>query len=654
MIKKRLTAFLFTFVSLIYLEVLIRLFTFGSFDARFFFTVAFTLPAAGFIFLFTLFKNSSLFKIIYNALIGVATLICLIQTVYFNIFGNLCSAALVSQGGDAVTNFAGQTLAAILDSIFPLILLLLPLAASVTLTATGRLTFEKARPSLSVTAAAAVILAHGLAVASLTVGGTGSFSPLGTYTSLSAPMDGAAQSFGLFSALRRDVENLILRSFGFSDTNDVVITEPADSDTVFSEEEYNVLSIDMDDFIDEYSGISKSIDQISSFIASRTPTEKNEYTGMFEGYNLITICAESFSPYAISEELTPTLYKMSTEGFIFENFYGSFSSLTTNGEYTFHTGMFPDVATTASFYAAKDNALPFTLGNMFSASGVDTYAYHNYLGTYFNRELTHPNLGYDVFRTPDRGLDIDIDWPSSDLDMIKASVDEYIGKNKQFHTYYMTFSGHYKYDLNNPMAIKNYDAVKDLSYPTAVKAYLACNLELEYALEYLVEALEEAGIAHKTVIALANDHFPYGLTMDQYSTLAGERIDNDFEKYRNSFILWSPSMEEPVRVEKLCSTIDILPTLLNLFGFEYDSRFIMGSDALSDGDGIAILANSSFITEDFRFNAEDNVTESLNGEDVPEAEVIRMQNRVRNIMNISKLILTTDYYSYYVDYLSED
>ena len=53
-------------------------------------------------------------------------------------------------------------------------------------------------------------------------------------------------------------------------------------------------------------------DQIRSlhnYFATIVPTNKNEYTGMFEGYNLIMITAEGFSPYAVHEELTPTLYK---------------------------------------------------------------------------------------------------------------------------------------------------------------------------------------------------------------------------------------------------------------------------------------------------------------------------------------------------------
>jgi hypothetical protein len=46
---------------------------------------------------------------------------------------------------------------------------------------------------------------------------------------------------------------------------------------------------------------------INNFLSTMSPTAKNDYTGIAKGYNLITICAESFSPIAISEEMTPTL-----------------------------------------------------------------------------------------------------------------------------------------------------------------------------------------------------------------------------------------------------------------------------------------------------------------------------------------------------------
>ena len=71
--------------------------------------------------------------------------------------------------------------------------------------------------------------------------------------------------------------------------------------------------------------------------------------------------------------------------------------------------------------------------------------------------------------------------------------------------------------------------------------------------------------------------------------LPESRIRDNFDLYRNGLIIWSSSMEAPVKVSKPCSSIDILPTVSNLFGLEYDSRLITGKDILSDSEGLVIL-----------------------------------------------------------------
>ena len=77
--------------------------------------------------------------------------------------------------------------------------------------------------------------------------------------------------------------------------------------------------------------------------------------------------------------------------------------------------------------------------------GYQTWGYHDYIGDFYNRNITHANMGY-TFKAADSGLDIKLDWPSSDLEMMEASVDDYLSSREPFHAYYMTFSGHYQYN----------------------------------------------------------------------------------------------------------------------------------------------------------------------------------------------------------------
>lgn len=145
-----------------------------------------------------------------------------------------------------------------------------------------------------------------------------------------------------------------------------------------------------------------------------------------------------------------------------------------------------------------------------------------------------------------------------------------------------------------------------------MRAYYACQIELDRALQSLVNQLDAAGVLENTVFAMCADHYPYALDDAALAELYGleaEGIRNNFDLYRNGFILWSPSMEEPIRVSKPCSAIDILPTLSNLFGLEYDSRLMMGSDILSDADSPVILnsvgtiGSNHWITAQGSYNA---------------------------------------------------
>lgn len=266
-------------------------------------------------------------------------------------------------------------------------------------------------------------------------------------------------------------------------------------------------------------------------------------------------------------------------------------------------------------------------------------AYHNNIGTFYHREQTHPNMGYD-FRAIGMGLDMQKGAPSSDLEMMEKTVDDYIGQ-EPFHVYYMTYSGHAPYDLTQDMAAQNWDLAADLDASEGVCCYYAANLELERALTYLMGRLDEAGIADRTVIALSGDHIPYGLSEEDYGSLAGSAVSDPFWEYRNSFICWKGGMEEPVVVDSYGCTQDILPTLLNLFGFDYDSRLLTGRDLLAPGEHLAILKDGSFLTDGVYY---DSITGKAvwSGEEDPQRLTALIQI-VDNQFRAASALLGTNY-----------
>ncbi len=355
----------------------------------------------------------------------------------------------------------------------------------------------------------------------------------------------------------------------------------------------NIMDIDFETLLQTET--DAAVKELHKYFSVAEGTRKNEYTGMFEGYNLISICAEAFSPDIISEELTPTLYRMVSEGFQFRNYYeGVWFSSTSDGEYLMDTGLYPQQY--SSMAKSHDNLMYFCLGNQFKRLGYDCYAYHNHSYDYYDRHLSHPNMGYN-YKGEGGGLQQQNTWPESDLLMVQETLPEYINAEK-FHAYYMSVSGHKDYLFgSNAMARKNKEYVEGLEYSEPVLAYIACNLELEHALTYLVEELEKAGRLDETVFVLTSDHYPYGLTDAEVEELRGEPFVSEFDLYREGLIIWNSKMKEPVVVEKPCANVDVLPTVSNLFGLEYDSRLLMGTDILCDQPGYVLFTvNISLIS----------------------------------------------------------
>ncbi len=633
-------------LSFVYLEVLLHLFTYRSLSGRIVYPILFALVSGTVLYLI-----SSLLPRKANRIIGLCAIILMVvyfevQLVYHGIFGSFMPISNVIYGADAVTNFTSQIFYGIWQNIIPFLLFLLPIPVAALGFFRGPLKMERLNWAQA--------LACCLLISVCTIGTWGVMrlcgnAPGSAYWFLVSPntsTEGSIKNVGLAITTLQEARGMLSGSgkvnYFVSDLNGSA------SEMVGNESMYNVANLDFVSLMEK--GGNEQQTALDRYFSTIAATKKNEYTGLAEGYNLIMLCCESFSRYLIDPVLTPTLYKLSTNGFVFNNFYCSFPNVTTNGEYAFCMGLLPDMTrtkTASTFDEASDNYLPYAMGNVFSSMGARAFAYHNYYGTFYDRDVSHANMGYD-FKAIGSGLEIPVDWPSSDKDMIEASLDDLLAEDSQFVAYYMTFSGHYQYNWDNAMSAKNRSAVEDLPYSDTVKAYWACNLELEYALSLLMDRLEEAGVADRTVICLTADHYPYGLSEEEYNELAGEKVDTTFGKYHSSFICYVPNIE-PVVVDDYCSSIDILPTLLNLFGINYDSRLLAGRDVLADCTHVAILADRSYLTDTFRYDAATGKAESYDGSPVNSQIVQAYCDYVANLFSISTEILQTDYYAHVFD-----
>ena len=438
------------------------------------------------------------------------------------------------------------------------------------------------------------------------------------------------QRLGLLPSTGLDVYRSV---FGFEEKIIKVEYEEEDNEgEIFSYGE-NKLNLKLD---------SNLSSVVKEYIENNQGTKKNKYTSIFEDKNLIFIVAESFSTIGVNEELTPTLYKLTNSGFIFENFYVPYYLSTIGGEFSAVTGIYPDTST-LSTWRSGNNSFPFGLSNVFENKGYNTYAYHNHSGYFQDRYKYLKSIGFDNFKACYMGLDINCDmWPESDVEMIEKTYGEYINSDKPFLAYYMTVSGHLEYNFSgNSIASKNRNLVDNLPYSDSAKAYLATQIELDRSLKLLIDKLEENNILEDTVIVLLADHYPYGLTLDEMNELSSYERDGLFEINHNSLIIWNENLNT-IGVSKVGMPTDVIPTVYNLFGIDYDSRLYVGNDLLSTADGLVILGNRSWITDNGKYSSVDNTYSGI--EDT--GYVDKINSIVANKIAFSKSIISTDGYKY--------
>ena len=419
-----------------------------------------------------------------------------------------------------------------------------------------------------------------------------------------------------------------------------------------------VMNIDFAKLAEESSGTIKNL---NLYCAELTPTMTNQYTGMFEGKNLIMITAEAFTAEAVDPYLTPTLYRMATKGINFNDFYVPATAGTTGGEFSHIFGMLPtDGGSSVPHMTSRGNAY-FNMGAALDREGYYGIAYHNNDYQYYSRNETHNKLGYsDGFIGWGNGLEDYVDpvWPESDLQMFEATVPTYIDK-QPFNVYYMTVSGHSNYSRSaNAQARAHWDETEYLAETKSekVRAYMAANIELDLSMKYLIEELEAKGIADDTVIVICADHFPYGLDKDAppgrmpyLSELYGYDVTNYIERDHNRLIIWSGCLEdeEPIVVNSPVSSIDILPTLLNLFGCKWDSRLLPGRDVFSSSMAIYFNLNYDWKTDLGTYNSSKaTFTPVSDTVYIPEGYVDSVRAIVSGKVTFMRGVLSSGYYNY--------
>lgn len=638
--------------------------------------------AAGFIFsAITMPFKRKVNRVLAKIFAPIITLIYVVELIAKKILTNYYPFSTLGLAAEnKLTDYADAILSTVVESIPIILVMFLP---AILLIALGSrvLLFPRTDVRFAGLIALLMVVFHLLGLLAVHLPWSGDLTPARLYK-VDTNLDDQVEQLGLLNMLRLDLKYQIVPAgslldddfgdpieslnpsetpVGPADPSDS--EEPSDSPTPVIDTSPNVMDVDLAALAEN--GSNEDVRWLAKYFSSKTPTNKNAYTGMFKGYNVIFLTLEGFSSYAISEELTPTLYKLTHEGFVFNNFYTAlhFTS-TSGGECQNLLGLYPKDGNPATMNRTGQLGTNcyFSLAQQMKRLGYANLGYHAN-GDMYGRLASHTNLGYE-WKQKGSGLDLELTgsgkagWPQRDVYLIDASVDDYLNSDTPFNIYYLTISGHMPYS-NNWVAQQYRDIVDPLPYSDTTKNYLATCIEVDRAFAELIEKLDEAGKLDKTLIVASADHVPY-FNLDTLEELSGQTFgsseDLEYLKegnintdvYRNSLIMWSAGMKESVQVDKVCCQVDILPTVSNLLGLEYDSRMLSGSDILSDSEGQVIFHSRSWLTDRGYYNRYTQEFTPAEGVSMTEPEieeyVSSMKKQVGNKLDCTGPLIENNFY----------
>lgn len=391
---------------------------------------------------------------------------------------------------------------------------------------------------------------------------------------------------------------------------------------------------------------TKTLDQI---LMNRTQLESNEYTGLFKGKNLILIMVEAFDYMALDPELTPTLVRLSQEGFFFDHYYApQYSCATGESEFIALTSLVPR-AGICSPNTYTQNAYPTSLFNLFNREGYSSTSYHSYSDKFYERTLLHASLGSQQFyNNDDLAIKTLKGWPS-DVNLMDEAFPHF-SPSEPYFSFIITASTHFPYDVDSTLGNRYLEEISAIhpDMDLVAQRYLSKAMELDKAIERLIELLTQSNQLDDTVLVLFGDHFPLK-TDRSILTTYGNPASNRESGYNINLLpmIIYNSATPGQRISTSTSSFDLTPTLANLFGLKIDSRFYMGTDVLDKTQRPVITYPSlSWNTSEGTYSYSSGKFKPYDEKNSLSAEEIEAINRqVKENSDVSYAILKSDYFA---------
>lgn len=376
--------------------------------------------------------------------------------------------------------------------------------------------------------------------------------------------------------------------------------------------------------------------------------EDNEMTGILKDKNIIFVLMESMDDWIINEKYTPTIKYMMDNGINFTNHYMPNVGMgyTFNAEFAANTGYYcPTTETSMSIFTK--NSFPYSLGNVLKSVGYETRSFHFNTKDFYNRASMHKRLGYDEYISFMKYLSIEKcvqDSESVKNDKIYNMMINTNG-NQKFVDFIITYSPHLPYNIED----NKLKGAKE-NYPELINENMSEELNNLYLLAHdtdeffriLLERLENDGILEETVIIAFADHYAYGVqdkeVLKELSKESGSEI---LEKV--PFFIYSPQLED-IEVDKVTSTIDIMPTIANMLGIE-ERRYYIGEDAFNkEYKGLVYFPDGRWYDGNIFYKQE------VLGEYTQEESeyIMEINKHINELKNINDYVILTDYFAKHI------
>lgn len=408
---------------------------------------------------------------------------------------------------------------------------------------------------------------------------------------------------------------------------------------------------------------------------SNHESKTNEYTGLFEGKNIIAIHAESIQTLTMNlnfngEEVTPNLNKIAKSGMFFSNFYAQVGvGNSSDSEFTLNTSLMPSNSGTVfiNYYDREYITIP----KLLKEKGYYTFSMHGNTGDFWNRNNMHKNMGYDMFYHKDYfEIDESIYFGLSDksffrqaVPIIKSIKEE---KKTPFYATLIMLSNHtpwndleltdefptdYKVEIDGKIVTRPY------LEGTTFGNYIRLVHYADQAIGELFDQLDAAGLLDDTVVIIYGDHDarldkkyynilynydPIKDTMKKEGDPGYVKIDDlryNLDK-KVPFIIWSKDTNFNLEIEKPMGMIDVLPTLGNMFNFK--SPYQLGNDIFSTEDNMVVFPDGNYLTSKYYYDSQKELTYSLKGDPIDKNYIEKRRQESSNIVEISNYITTYD------------